>query len=78
LSEKLKGTPEELADTLKTAGRGGPDHPQRGAPHPQPAPDGDPNDPANPANQLTANLNNQGTIAAMSGTDAASTPPPQA
>jgi hypothetical protein len=41
-------------------------------------PDGDPNDPANPANQLTANLNNQGTIAAMSGTDAASTPPPPA
>jgi HK97 family phage portal protein len=78
MSDKLKGTPEELAATLKVQVEAGLISRNEARRILNLPPDGDPNDPANPANQLTANLNNQGTIAAMSGTDAASTPPPQA
>jgi hypothetical protein len=48
-------------------GRGRPDHSQRGAAILNLPPDGDPTDKTNPANQLTANLNNQGAIGAQPG-----------
>jgi HK97 family phage portal protein len=77
-TDKLRGDPSEMATSLKTQVEAGLISRNEGREVLGKEPDGDPNDDTNPANQLTANLNNQGTIAAMSGTDANSTPPPPA
>jgi HK97 family phage portal protein len=62
-TDKLKGQPKELAETLKIEVEAGLRTRNEaryilGLP-----PDGDPNDPENTANQLTANVNNQAPLA---------------
>lgn len=67
LTDKLKGDPETLANTQKTrveAGLTTRNEERRVLNLP---PDGDPDDPNNPANQLSANVNNQAPLSAMNG-----------
>jgi HK97 family phage portal protein len=66
-SDKLKGDPESLALTLKTEVEAGLVSRNEARQMLGYQPDGDPNDQANPANQLTANVNNQNTLSAMNG-----------
>lgn len=61
-SDKLKGEPTELSATTKSDVEAGLRTRNEGRSRLGLAPDGDPDDPDNPANQLTANLNNQGAI----------------
>jgi HK97 family phage portal protein len=64
-TDKLKGEPKELAETLKTEVEAGLRTRNEARVVLGLPPDGDPNDAANPANRLTANVNNQATLGAM-------------
>jgi HK97 family phage portal protein len=66
-TDKLRGDPAEMATSLKTQVEAGLITRNEGREVLGKEPDGNPDDPENPANQLSANLNNQGPIAAMSG-----------
>jgi HK97 family phage portal protein len=61
-SDKMKGTPTELSATTRSDVEGGLRTRNEGRVQLGLQPDGDPEDPANPANQLTANVNNQGLL----------------
>lgn len=65
--DKLKGDPENLATTLKTEVESGLISRNEARRMLGYQPDGDPDDAENPANQLTANVNNQDTLANMAG-----------
>jgi HK97 family phage portal protein len=72
--DKLRGEPRELAEKLKIEVEAGlrtrnEARFELGLP-----PDGDPNDPENPANILSANTNNQAALSAMATEPASSTP----
>jgi HK97 family phage portal protein len=62
LSEQLKGEPRELADTIKTEVEAGLMTRNEGRAILNLPPIGDPDDEENPANQLTVNVNNQGSL----------------
>lgn len=68
-SDKLKGDPETLGNTLKTEVEAGLITRNEGRRLLGYQPEGDPTDASNPANTLTANLNNQNTLSAMTGND---------
>lgn len=61
-SDKLRGEPTEHAQKLKIEVEGGWRSRNEARLEAGLQPDGDPDDPDNPANQLTANLNNQGSL----------------
>lgn len=66
LADKLKGDPRDLAETLKLEVEAGLITRNEARRILNLPPDGDPDDPSNPANQLTANvLNNQAPLGAM-------------
>ena len=71
-TDKLKGDPRELSETTRSDVEGGLRTRNEGRQRLGEPPVGDPEDESNPANQLTANTNNQDTLENMSGT---STPP---
>ena len=74
-TDKLRGEPVELAQSLKLqieAGLITRNEARKLAGHP---PIGNPDDPENPANQLTANVNNQAPLDSMSDGAASNTPP---
>lgn len=71
LTDKLKGDPVVLATSLKTQVEAGLLTRNEARRILNLAPDGDPNDTENPANQLTANVNNQASLTDMGG----NTPP---
>jgi HK97 family phage portal protein len=73
-ADKLKGTPAELAATLKLQVESGLITRNEARRILNMPPLGDPNDRANPANQATANINNQAPLGAMA-TDATTVPP---
>jgi HK97 family phage portal protein len=61
-SDKMKGTPTELSETTKSDVEAGLRTRNEGRAQLGLQPNGDPDDPNNPANQLTANVNNQGLL----------------
>lgn len=65
-TDKLKGEPAELAQVLRSDVEAGIRSRNEARALIGAAPEGDPDDPANPANQLTANVNNQASLGAMS------------
>lgn len=69
LGEKLRGDPVELANALKTQVEAGLQTRNEARRVLNLPPDGDPKSTENPANRLTANINNQATLAAMSAGD---------
>lgn len=75
LTDKLKGDPMVLSQALRLQVESGLITRNEARRILNLPPDGAPNDPANPANKLTANVNNQAPVAAMQ-TDAASTGSP--
>jgi HK97 family phage portal protein len=74
-SDKLRGEPYEHAMKLKVEVEGGWRSRNEARLETGLAPDGDPNDPNNPANQLTANLNNQGALKDLNATPVPEPPP---
>lgn len=64
-TDKLKGEPRELAETLKIEVEAGLRTRNEARGILGLPPDGDPDDPDNPANQLTANVNNQAPVNTM-------------
>jgi phage portal protein BeeE len=64
-SEKLRGEPEAMAGLLKTEVEAGLISRNEARVALGYEPEGDPNDPENPANLLSANVNNQAPLAAM-------------
>jgi HK97 family phage portal protein len=78
--DKLRGTPEELTNALKMQVEAGLITRNEARRILHMPPEGDPQDPNNPANQLSANVNNQAPLNAMgaaSTTPALSAPPAQ-
>lgn len=65
LTDKLKGDPVELADSLRTQVEAGLISRNEARRILNMEPDGDPDDRENPANQLTANVNNQAPVRSM-------------
>lgn len=72
LTDKLKGDPVELAESLKMQVETGLITRNEARRILNMEPNGDPDDPDNPANQLSANVNNQASIATMAATSPAS------